>query len=263
MADQNMTKTITIVNQKGGVAKSTTTINLAAGLSRRGYKVLVIDMDPQQNTASVLLGPQEFEPNLYHVLAKDLSLAESIYEPDQIEMHKEKLSVLPAHIDLAAADILLNNRIGRETLLRKKLESVKPDFDLILVDTPPNLGLLTVNALTTADEVIVPVSMTYFALQGVRMLEDTMAMIRENLGHPVSLNHVLATLYDSTTNVSKDALTAVQRRFGPKLFQTIIPKNVDLEYAHSSQESVLAYAPDSAGGQAYQKLTDELIQRLQ
>jgi len=143
---KNMKKTITVVNQKGGVAKSTTVINLAAGLARHGYKVLVVDVDPQQNTASVLLGSQEFEPNLFHALVKDVPLSDCIYEPDQMRMHTETLKVLPAHIDLAAADILLNNRIGRETLLRKKLDTIKPTYDFILIDTPPSLGLLTVNA---------------------------------------------------------------------------------------------------------------------
>jgi len=257
-----MGKTVTVVNQKGGVAKSTSVINLGAGLARRRYAVLVVDLDPQQNTASVLLGEQDINPNLFQVLIEDEAPGVAIHQSAEQGEAVEELSVLPGHIDLTAADILLGNKIGRETLLRKKLAEIQDRFDFVLIDTPPSLGLLTVNALTAADEVLVPVSVNYFALQGLKMLEHTIAMIRENLGHPLEIGHVLCTFYDPTTNISADALQAVRKRFGDKVLQTVIPKNVDLEYAHSSGASIFTYAPDCRGGRAYRQVTDEIIDRL-
>lgn len=257
-----MATTITVVNQKGGVAKSTTVINLAAGLARRGQRVLVVDLDPQQNTASVLLGEKDVTPNLYQVMVEDQEPAEAIHPPSEHLEDVEGLRVLPGHIDLTAADLLLGNKIGRETLLRKRLAPIKDRFDFILIDTPPSLGLLTVNALTTADELMVPVSVSYFSLQGLQMLQQTIEMVRDSLEHDLEINHVLCTFFDSSTNISKDALSAVKQRFGDKVLQTIIPKNVDLEYAHSNQTSIFEYAPDSRGGRAYKRLASELIRRL-
>lgn len=257
-----MAKTITVVNQKGGVAKSTTVINLAAGLARRGYGVLAIDLDPQQNAASVLLGQKDVTPNVFQVMVEDQDPTQAIHPPSE---HLEKvngLRILPGHIDLTAADLLLGNKIGRETLLRKRLAPVRDRVDFILIDTPPSLGLLTVNALTVADELMVPVSVGYFSLQGLSMLEETIGMVCDNLEHHLNIGHVLCTFYDPSTNISKDALQAVKHRFGDRVFQAVIPKNVDLEYAHSNLTSIFEYAPDSRGGQAYKRLTNELIQRL-
>jgi chromosome partitioning protein len=229
----------------------------AAGIPRAG-----LDLDPQQNTASVLLGQPDVQPNLFHVLVQDEELASALYPQPREQASAENLTLAPGHIDLTAADILLGNRIGRETLLRKKLAAVAEEFDFVLVDTPPSLGLLTVNALTAADELLVPVSVNYFALQGARMLEDTIAMIRENLGHQVEIGHVLCTFYDPTTKIPRQALAAVKERFDDRVLDTVIPKNVDLEYAHSNRASIFQYDATSSGGRAYQKLTDELLHRL-
>jgi len=256
-------RVITIVNQKGGVAKSTTTINLAAGLARRGYLILVVDLDPQQNTTSVLLASQDVEPNLFQVLVQGTEAQAAVHQPHRGFEERSKIRVLPSHIDLTAADLLLAGRVGRENLLPKQLAPLVEDFDFILVDTPPSLGLLTVNALTATDGTIVPVSVNYFALQGVKMLKDTIRAVRENLDRPtLEINHVLCTFYDSSTNISHDALAAVRETFGERVFRTVIPKNVDLEYAHSSKQSIFSYAPRSAGAQAYHSLVDELLGRM-
>jgi chromosome partitioning protein len=210
----------------------------------------------------VLLGQPDADPNLFGVMIQDEEVEGAIHRPDSTHQGRETLSVLPGHIDLTAADILLGNRIGRESMLQRKLATNKDQFDLVLIDTPPSLGLLTVNALTAADELIVPVSVNYFALQGLKMLEQTIVMIRESLAHPLEIGHVLCTFYDPTTNISRDALQAVKVQFGDKVLRTVIPKNVDLEYAHSNQVSIFEYAPGSSGGRAYHKLTDEITERL-
>lgn len=250
------TRIITITNNKGGVGKTTTVVNLAAGLARQSRRVLVVDADPQANTTFALLGPIAPAVTLYDVL-----VANSVPMPRAVTpTHARGVDLVPSHINLSAADITLAGVPGREWLLSRRLKLVS-DYDYILIDTPPSLGVLTVNSLTTAPEVIIPVSTGIFALMGIGLLEDTIAQLRENLDLPnLRITGAVATLFDRT-RVAKDTIEALADHFGDRMFQTVIPKNKDIEEAHSRSQSIFDYAPESHGGQAYWALTKEVIAR--
>jgi len=250
----------TVANQKGGVGKTTTAVNLGAFLAARKARILIVDADPQGNATSSL-GVRLVESDdlsLYDVLVNKVPLAE-IIKP----ANRERLFVAPAAPDLAAAEIELVQVISRETLLQKALYPVLNDYDFILIDTPPSLGLLTVNALTASDQgVIIPVQCEYLPLEGLSQLIHTVNLVRDNLNQKLRVAGVVMTMYDGRTNLAADVVNEVRQHFPEEMFKTIIPRNVRLSEAPSYGEDILAYAPDSVGCKAYHNLTEELLSRV-
>ena len=250
-----MSKIYAFANQKGGVGKTTSSVNLAAGLALADQRVILIDMDPQANSTFVLTGQAYPDMNVYHVLKDDVGLDEIL-----VTTTMPKLQVVPSDIDLAGAEVELLQVVGGQQRLRTALVSLQATYDYIIIDAPPSLGLLTINTLAAADGVIIPVDCSFFSLRGIVQLENTIAKVRKHLGSQVSIAGVLCTMFDNT-NVAKDAVSAVRQRFGTLAFETVIPKNVKVEEAHSRTQHIFSYAPESTGAQAYQALVQEVLSR--
>jgi chromosome partitioning protein len=247
---------IVIANQKGGVAKTTTAVNLAAGLALKGRRTLLIDMDPQANATFAVLGPEAPKRSVYHMLITEQPLSSFVLATAQ-----PLLDIIPSSIDLAGAEVELISRVGGQTELRAKLSEAEPTlvYDYIIIDAPPSLGYLTINALAAAEEVIIPVSSGVFALNGIAMLENTIKQVRRAFNNPkLHVAGVLCTIYDNT-NVARDVVAETQRYFGELVFKSIIPKNIKVEEAHSRGESVFTYANDSKGAEAYRDFVEEVI----
>ena len=250
-----MTRIIAIANQKGGVGKSTTAVNLAAGLSDAGKKTLLIDLDPQSNSTIAAIGWDEPDITVYQVLIEEVNPLNSIITTNL------GFDLMPATIDLAGAERELINAMGGQIRLRTMLDESSLDYEFILIDAPPSLGFLTVNALSAASEVLVPITSSFFALRGTQMLIDTINDVRRHLSATeLKIMGILVTLTDHT-NVSRDVETTLRTQFGDLVFKTTIPKNVRIEEAHSREQSIFQYAPAAAGAQAYKKLVDEVISR--
>jgi chromosome partitioning protein len=247
---------IAFANQKGGVAKTTTTLNLGVALKEQGFRVLTIDMDPQGNlTMSQGWNPDEIERSMFDVLVHRLPIEEVIREAE--------VEVAVSSIDLAGAELALSSMIGRERALEKALISVKPKYDYILIDTPPSLGLLTINALVASDGVIVPVQCEYLSLRGLVQLENTMSMIRENLNPDVAIEGILATMYDRRTLHSREAIDILRENFGELVFNTKIRKTIRYAEAPVRGQSVLAYDPSSEAAALYRDLAKEVLNGAQ
>jgi chromosome partitioning protein len=245
------TRIISMANQKGGVAKTTSTVNLAAALKERGNRVLVVDLDPQSNlTMSFGIDPERLDV-LVHRL------------PIQSVIHQREVDVAAASIDLAGAELALSAMIGRERSLEKALSAVKSDYDFILIDTPPSLGLLTINAFTTSTGVIVPVQLEYLSLRGLVQLESTLQMIREHLNPVVHIEGILPTMVEGRTVHGREALDLLQANFQDLVFETRIKKSVKLAEAPVQGGSVLSYQPDGAGANAYRALAEEVLSRVE
>jgi chromosome partitioning protein len=245
-------RVIAFANQKGGVAKTTTTLNLAVAFVEKGFRVLCIDMDPQGNlTMSQGIDPDGLETSMYDVLVHHISLKEVI--------RRREVDVACASIDLAGAEIAMSTQIGRERSLEKALRGVAGDYDFVCIDTPPSLGLLTINALTAADKVIVPVQCEYLSMRGLIQLQNTLQMIRENLNPDVEIEGILPTLMDTRTVHAKEAIEILEENFGDRVFASRIKKTIRFAEAPVKGMSVLKYDPDGMAAQSYRDLAKEVL----
>jgi chromosome partitioning protein len=251
----NMAKVISIANQKGGVGKTTTAVNLSACVASCGKKVLLIDIDPQGNATSGLGVLADKDKSIYNVLVDDLDIASTI-KPTMIK----NLKVCPANINLAGAEIELVSMVSRETRLKSAIESVKDGYDYIFIDCPPSLGLITLNSFTASDSVLVPIQCEYYALEGLGQLINTINLVKKHLNSAIEVEGVVLTMFDSRTNLSAQVGEEVEKYFGNKVFQTIIPRNIRLSEAPSHALPINLYAPESKGADTYQRLAKELIE---
>jgi len=252
-----MSKIISLANQKGGVGKTTTSINLAAALAKAGQKVLLIDADPQANTSSGLgIEIRELDNTIYECLVNGIDPHEAV-----VATRMQNLSLIPSHIDLVGAEIEMLNMEHREHLLKKVITQVKDDYDYILIDCSPSLGLITVNALTASDSVIIPVQCEFFALEGIAKLLNTIKIIKSKLNPGLKIEGFLLTMYDNRLRLSNQVYEEVKRHFGDLVFNTVIARNVRLSEAPSHGMSVLEYDPSSKGAKNYMALAKELIAR--
>src|SRR5487761_1399547 len=252
------TRVFALANQKGGVGKTTTTINLAACLASAGRKTLVIDLDPQSNTTTGFgVDPHRVGLSIYELLVNDAVKDADVVKADL----RPNLSLLPAKVDLYAADIELVYLDQREYRLKRILESLGGQYDFVMIDCPPSLGLLTVNALTAADGVILPLQCEYFALEGMQQLLNTIRLVRDRLNPSVSLFGVVLTMYDPRTRLAAEVVDEITQHFPKEKFQTLIPRNVRLSEAPSFGLTILEHDPRSPGALAYKNLAEEVIAR--
>ncbi len=252
-----MSKIISLANQKGGVGKTTTSINLAASLAHEGKKVLLIDADPQANASSGLgVEVRDLDSTIYECLINGIDLHTAI-----IKTERKNLSIIPSHIDLVGAEIEMLNIDNRETIMRRILSQVRNEYDYILIDCSPSLGLLTVNALTASDSVIIPVQCEFFALEGIAKLLNTIKIIKSQLNPALQIEGFLLTMYDNRLRLSNQVYEEVKRHFGDLVFNSVISRNVRLSEAPSHGKSVLDYDAQSRGAQNYLALAKELIKR--
>ncbi|WP_455139096.1 ParA family protein [Thermophilibacter sp.] len=254
---QRQSKVVAVINQKGGVGKSTTVINLSACLGENKKKVLVIDFDPQGNSTSGYgIEKEELEHDVYDVILHDYPIEESIQETCS-----SNVFIVPATIQLATAEIELVTTMARESVLKDAIDKVKDDFDYVFIDCPPSLGLLTINALTAANSLLIPIQCEYYALEGVAKLLESMQMVKRRMNPDLEIFGVVMTMFDSRTTLSKQVVDEVQGYFGKKMFKTVIPRNVKVSEAPSHGLPVIQYARLSKGALAYAKLAKEVVAR--
>ena len=253
-----MGRIIAIANQKGGVGKTTTAINLSACLAEQGKKVLVIDLDPQGNTTSGFgLDKDSLENTVYQLMLDECTVRESMYGVEEID----NLKVIPSDVDLAGAEIELLGKNEREYILKNEVDYIKDDYDFIIIDCPPSLNMLTINALTTSDSVLVPIQCEYYALEGIAQLMHTIDLVKERLNSKLEIDGVVFTMYDSRTNLSSDVVDTVKENLQTYVYKTIIPRNVRLAEAPSNGLPINLYDGKSAGAESYRNLAKEVISR--
>ncbi|HZX46602.1 MAG TPA: AAA family ATPase [Clostridia bacterium] len=251
-----MSKVIAVFNQKGGVGKTTTNVNLSACIAVRGRKVLVVDIDPQGNTTSGLgIDKKELKKTIYDVLIGEAKAEEVI-----TQTAVENLSIIPSSVQLAGAEIELTGFEEREKMLKKALEGIKDEYQYVFIDCPPSLGLLTINALTAADSVLIPIQCEYYALEGVGQLMNTIWLVQRGLNPDLKVEGVVLSMFDGRTNLSIQVVDEVKRYFKGMVYTTIIPRNVRLAEAPSYGVPILMYDPKSKGAEAYEELADEFIE---
>lgn len=245
-------KTIAFTNQKGGVGKTTSTINVGAGLCREGYKVLLVDLDPQANlTYSLRLSSKRLETSIYDVLKGSI-------EPDESIISHNGFDIMPSSIDLSGAEMEFANEPAREMLLKNTLGKFSKDYDYILIDCPPNLGLLTLNAFTAVKEIFIVLQSEYLALHGLSKLMDVIQVVKERLNPDIEISGIICTLFDGRKNLNKEVVDHIQDYFGDKVFDTLIRDNVALAEAPSHHKTIFEYAPDSHGAKDYSALAKEI-----
>ena len=252
-----MAYVLTLANQKGGVGKTTTAVNLAAFLGKKKKKVLVIDLDPQGNATSGLgVDKGELETTIYDVLVNEESIADAVWESSA-----ENVSICPTNINLAGAEIELVNVMSREQVLKEALKPIVDDYDYILIDCPPSLSILTINALTASNGIIIPIQGEYYALEGLTQLVDTINIVKKKLNKNLSILGVVLTMFDRRTQLTRQVEEEVSNYFGDKVFNTYIPRNVRLAEAPSHGVAILDYDKNSKGAKAYESLAAEVIKR--
>ncbi|WP_173107990.1 ParA family protein [Bacillus sp. KH172YL63] len=250
-----MGRIVAVTNQKGGVGKTTTSVNLGACLAYIGKKVLLVDIDPQGNaTSGVGVEKGDVQQCIYDVLVDDVDVKETIKQSKV-----ENLSIVPATISLAGAEIELVPTISREVRLKKALEKVKDEYDYVIIDCPPSLGLLTINALTASDAVVIPVQCEYYALEGLSQLLSTVRLVQKHLNHDLMIDGVLLTMLDARTNLGIQVIEEVKKYFQDKVYRTIIPRNVRLSEAPSHGEPIIIYDAKSRGAEVYLELAKEVV----
>lgn len=251
-----MAKIIAVANQKGGVGKTTTSVNLSAGLAMIGKRVLLIDSDPQGNATSGFgINKSDLTKTIYQVLIDNMSM-------EQVILHTGyEVDLLPANIELAGAEIELVAAISRENRLKRAVDAVREMYDFILIDCPPSLGLLTLNALTAADTVLMPIQCEFYALEGLAQLMNTMTLVQNNLNPALEIEGVLLTMFDARTNLSVQVAEEVRTHFGGKVYRTLIPRTVRLSEAPSYGQPIIAYDPNCKGAAVYMDLAKEVVER--
>lgn len=250
-----MGKVISIANQKGGVGKTTTAVNLSSGLAHQGKKVLIIDIDPQGNTTSGIgVEKGDVDHCIYNILVEDMKVTDVI-----IPTTTENLYIVPSTIQLAGAEIELVPTISREVRLKNAINDVRDLYDYVIIDCPPSLGLLTLNSLTASNSVLIPVQCEYYALEGLSQLLNTVRLVQKHLNHQLEIEGVLLTMFDARTNLGIQVIEEVKKYFHEKVFSTIIPRNVRLSEAPSHGESIISYDPRSRGAEVYIDLAKEVI----
>lgn len=253
-----MGRIIAIANQKGGVGKTTTSINLSACLAERGKKVLVIDTDPQGNTTSGFgIDKNNLENTIYELILGECSISDCI-----VKNVIQNVSVLPSNVNLAAAEIELIGVDKKEYILKREVDYVKDEYDYIIIDCPPSLNMLTINSMTTADSVLVPIQCEYYALEGLSQLIHTINLVKERLNPQLSMEGVVFTMFDSRTNLSAQVVENVKQNLKQKIYNTMIPRNIRLAEAPSYGMPINVYDAKSAGAEAYMQLADEVIKNV-
>ncbi len=252
-----MSKVIAVANQKGGVGKTTTAVNLSACLAKMGKKILIIDIDPQGNATSGLGGDaKETEKSIYDVLINSASLNEVIYESEY-----KNLFICPSNPALSGAEVELVTVMGREYQLKSAIEEIRNDYDYIIMDCPPSLGLITLNAFSACDSVLVPIQCEYYALEGLSSLTGTIKRVKKVLNPKIEIEGVLLTMFDARTNLAIQVVDEVKKYFPDKVYKTIIPRNVRLSEAPGFGQPIIAYDPASRGSESYIDLAEELVER--
>ena len=251
-----MSKVIAVVNQKGGVGKTTTAVNVSTILAKKGKKVLLIDADPQGNATSGVGVDKNVEKSVYDVIINDVEIKEAL-----VQSPIKNLWVCPSNINLAGAEVELVSMMAREQKLREKLEAVENEFHYIIIDCPPSLGLLTINAFTASNSILIPIQCEYYALEGVGQLINTVNLVRKGLNKSLYIEGVVLTMSDTRTNLSNQVIKEVKTYFKDNVYKTIIPRNVKLSEAQSYGMPISIYAPKSKGARCYEKLTNEIIKK--
>ena len=249
-----MSKVIAVVNQKGGVGKTTTAVNVSTILAKKGKKVLLIDSDPQGNATSGLGIDKNTDKSIYDVIINDVEIKEAI-----IESPVKNLWVCPSNINLAGAEVELVPMMAREQKLKEKLEKVENDFHYVIIDCPPSLGLITLNAFAASNSLLIPIQCEYYALEGVGQLINTVNLVRKQLNKSLYIEGVVLTMNDARTNLSNQVINEVKTYFKDNVYKTIIPRNVKLSEAPSFGMPITVYAPKSKGARCYEKLTNEIL----
>lgn len=250
-----MGKIITVCNQKGGTGKTTSAINIAAFLAVAGKRVMLIDLDPQANaTSGIGLNKHNVLKSTYHVLLEELNI-QDILQPSAVP----NLFVAPSNLDLTGAEVELVGSLGREYRLKRALEKVKTEFDFLIIDSPPSLGLLTINGLCAADSVLIPVQCEYYALEGLTQLNNTIRLVKDNINPGLTIEGVLLTMADFRTNLTKEVIQEARDHFKEKVYKTVIPRNIRLTEAPSFGKPIFLYDKDSLGAQKYEELCREIL----
>lgn len=250
-----MANVIALANQKGGVGKTTTSVNLGACLANDGQRVLLIDLDPQGNATSGLgVDKRQIEQSVYDVMINDVPLTDVIQQSSH-----QGLDIAPTTIELSGAEVELTSMMARETRLKDAFGDVRDKYDYILIDCPPSLGLLTINAFTAADSILIPVQSEYYAMEGLSQLMNTMKLVQKHFNRNLKIEGVLLTMFDKRTNLGQQVNSEVQKFFGDQVYKTIIPRNVRLSEAPSYGQAIIDYDPRSTGAKVYQQLAKEVL----